>query len=101
MSVSYRVEPGDTSDYDGIIRMFHEAIYEFVYKTGEYPSKIVVTQPLYTILQALVIEQHNTFVYYTQESEGLHKIQIMGVSADVVISKEYYFMLGDPIQFPN
>lgn len=101
MSVSYRVEPGDTSDYDGIVRMFHEAIYEFVYKTGEYPSKIVVTQPLYVILNSLVREQYNSFIYATQESDDVHKPQIMGISMDVIISREYYFMLGDPIQFPN
>lgn len=101
MSVSYRVEPGDTSDYDGIVRMFHEVICEFVYKTGEYPSKIVVTQPLYVILNSLVREQYNSFVYATQESDDMHKLQIMGISTDVIISREYYFMLGDPIQFPN
>lgn len=101
MAVSYRIEPDDTSDYDGIVRMFRQAIAEFEYKTGEYPKKIVITQPLYAVLKAIVMKHPNLGIYFIREPDDMHKIQIMGVSADVVISKEYYFMLGDPIQFPN
>lgn len=101
MAVSYRIEPDDISDYDGIVRMFRQAIGEFEYKTGEYPKKIVITQPLYAVLKSLVVKHPNLGVYLIQEPDDMHKIQIMGVSVDVVISKEYYFMLGDPIQFLN
>ena len=103
MSISYRVEPGDISDYDGIVRMFYEAIHEFEFKNGKYPEKIAVTRPLYAILEAIVMAQHNLspYLYPSPEFNGPGKLRIMGISMDVIISSEYYFMVGIPVQFSN
>lgn len=97
MAISYRIEPDDTSAYDGIVRMFHEALGEYACKTGKYPDKIVVTQPLYVLLSAhardaLRIERYSSL----ERCSTL--ISIMGIPMDVVISDDWYFMVGDPVK---
>lgn len=92
MAIVYRGKPNDMLLYEEILHEFHRALDEYVYKTGKYPDKIVVTEPVYMLIKAHITD----IAYLHEDSETT--MSFMGISMDVVISKEWYFMIGDPIK---
>lgn len=95
MANYFRIEPEDTSKMEVITRAFYQAISEFEAITGYRPNKILITQPLYADILDNLKPYESSMIQRLLPS-GL---EIMGISTDIVLSKEYYFMIGNPISY--
>lgn len=80
-----------------LLQSIREDIDNYCYKTGNYPEKIVVTQAAFCRLQYEVFSNRLDF-YRTLTANEHARCKLFGISCDIIVSSEVYYMIGNPIK---
>jgi hypothetical protein len=80
-----------------LLQSIHKDIDNYCYKTGNYPEKIVVTQAAFARLQYEVFSNKYDF-YSALTTNEPARCELFGISCDIIVSNEVYYMIGNPIK---